>query len=117
LTADLDPFYLLSIRKSRAFHRERDFVAYLHVARATHDRHGFPTSSDMADDKVVGLRVRIDPGDLSNGNRLGSLFNAAFDLKAGHGKAIGQAVEWQFDGDELAKPVKRDFHLELPQKT
>jgi hypothetical protein len=59
----------------------------------------------------------IDPGNLRDGDRLGSLFANPFDLKTGHGKPVGQAVEREFDGHELAKPVERDFHLELPQKT
>jgi hypothetical protein len=70
----------------------------------------------VAYDKVVGLRMCIDPGNLRDGDRLGSLFADPFDLKTRHGKSISQAVKWEFDGHELAEPVESNFHLKLPEK-
>src|SRR5712692_5172754 len=117
LTADLRTLYLLSAREERSFRRERHFIAHLHVGCAAHDWHGFPTGSDVTHDEMVGLRMRIDTGDLRDGDRFSSLLADPFDLQTGHGESIGQTVEGEFDGHELTEPVERDFHLELPQKT
>src|SRR5713101_8615219 len=116
LTADLCTLYLLSARKGRSFRRERHFIAHLHVGCTAHGRHGFSTSSDVTHDEVIGLRMRSDTGDLGDGDRFSPLLADSFDLQTGHGKSIGQTIEGEFYRHELAEPVERDFHLELPQK-
>jgi hypothetical protein len=92
LAADLDTLDVLSAWQNRPFRRKRHFIARFHVGRAAHHWQSLSSSSDLADDQVIGLRMGINADNLSDLYRFSPLLADPFNLKSGHGEPLGQTV-------------------------